>query len=118
GGPRTIRAVADDRTITFMNRTADKLAKASASQPLRGPVRHTRVRRKTTNKITEPGSIKPQGQDLPVRIVTDNWLRVRPCTCTRAGWGVAPASEQAVTEGLEALFVEVRGPTAASDHGA
>jgi ribonuclease HI len=59
------------------NKTADKLAKASAAGPLRAPIRHTRVRRKTTDKVTDAGSIEPHGQDLTVRIVTDDWLRVQ-----------------------------------------
>ncbi len=59
------------------NKVADKLAKASAAGPLRGPVRPTRVRRKTTDKMTDPGSIRADGQDLTIRVIDDEWLRVQ-----------------------------------------
>jgi ribonuclease HI len=56
------------------NRDVDKLAKASAKGPLRKPVSVSRVRRKLTTKSTELGSIKPEGQQLAIRIITDAWL--------------------------------------------
>ena len=57
------------------NKTADKLARASASGPLRPALTHMRVRRKRGQKVTERGSIRPEGQRLTVYIVTDVHLK-------------------------------------------
>lgn len=57
------------------NKAADKLAKASAKVPLGKPVKVSGVRRKRTANTTEAGSIRPEGQRLVLRVVTDSFLR-------------------------------------------
>jgi ribonuclease HI len=57
------------------NRAVDKAAKKSATGPLHGPLKVERVRRKLTDKKTEPGSIKCEGQRITLRVVSDCWLR-------------------------------------------
>lgn len=57
------------------NKRADQLAKASARGHLPAPLHVTRVGRKWTAKPTEIGSIKAEGQDIAIRVITDEWLR-------------------------------------------
>jgi ribonuclease HI len=52
------------------NKTADKLAKQSARQATRTLGRPVSVRRKTTSKSTQAGSVEMLGQRLTIRIVT------------------------------------------------
>ena len=59
------------------NKAADKLAKQSAKDALLDPVAISRVRRKTTTKMTVAGSIKPEGQRITIRIITDRWLKTQ-----------------------------------------
>jgi ribonuclease HI len=59
------------------NKTADKLAKASARGVLREPLAPKRVRRKVTDKPSVAGSIAPLGQRITIRVVVDRWLRVQ-----------------------------------------
>ena len=59
------------------NKAADKMAKASAKGPLGKPVRVSRVRRKQTTQSTDAGSIRPEGQRLLLRVVTDSLLPVQ-----------------------------------------
>ena len=59
------------------NKAADRMAKSSARGPLRAPVSPSRVRRKRTTKTTEAGSIRPEGQRIMLRVVTDRWLPVQ-----------------------------------------
>lgn len=57
------------------NKAADKAAKRSAKNPLNKPLSTVSVRRKKSAKKTEIGSVKMQGQQLIVRIVTAQFLR-------------------------------------------
>lgn len=57
------------------NRAVDKGAKRSATGPLHGPLKVEGVRRKLTDKKTEAGSIRCEGQRITLRVVTDRWLR-------------------------------------------
>jgi ribonuclease HI len=57
------------------NRVVDKLAKASAKGPLHRPLKVERPRRKLTDKKTEAGSIRCEGQRITLRVVTERWLR-------------------------------------------
>lgn len=57
------------------NRAVDKNAKKSATGPLQGPLKVEQVRRKLTDKKTEAGSIRCEGQRITLRVVTDTWLR-------------------------------------------
>ena len=57
------------------NRAADKLAKQSAKGHLLEPVSISRVRRKTTAKKTELGSIVPRAQRITIKVITDRWLK-------------------------------------------
>jgi ribonuclease HI len=59
------------------NKAVDTLAKGSAKGLLREPVSISRVRRKRTDQATEVGSIRPEGQRLTIRIITDRWLPVQ-----------------------------------------
>lgn len=52
------------------NKTADKLAKQSARRATRTLGRPVSVRRKTTSKSTQAGSVEMLGQRLTIRIVT------------------------------------------------
>jgi ribonuclease HI len=56
------------------NREVDKLARASANGPLRNPLKVERPRRKLTNRKTEAGSIRCEGQRITLRVVTERWL--------------------------------------------
>jgi ribonuclease HI len=56
------------------NKAVDKLAKGSAKGVLRPPVSIARVRRKRTDKSTELGSVKAEGQRISIRIITDELL--------------------------------------------
>jgi ribonuclease HI len=57
------------------NRDVDKLAKASAKGPLGAPLRVERPRRALTERKTEAGSIRCDGQRIRLRVVTEQWLR-------------------------------------------
>ncbi len=59
------------------NKVADKLAKTSARGVLQPAVRPKRVRRKQSDRQTDPGSIPSAGQRVTVRIITDEWLPVQ-----------------------------------------
>ena len=56
------------------NRAVDKGAKRSAKGPLQRPLKVERVRRKLSDKKTEPGSIRCEGQRITLRIVSERWL--------------------------------------------
>jgi ribonuclease HI len=56
------------------NKTADKLARASARGVLQPPVSISRVLRKQSTKLTELGSIKPEGQRLMLRVIGEQRL--------------------------------------------
>jgi ribonuclease HI len=58
------------------NKTADKLAKGSAKGTLAKPLRPVRVRRKKSDKKSLAGSIVPEGQDVTIHVITDEWLRL------------------------------------------
>lgn len=51
------------------NKTADKLAKQSARKPMRALHKPVVIRRKKTNRLTQPGSVEMLGQRLTIRIV-------------------------------------------------
>lgn len=57
------------------NRAVDKGAKNSAKGPVRDSLKVERVRRKLTDKKTEAGSIRCEGQRITLRVVSDRWLR-------------------------------------------
>jgi ribonuclease HI len=59
------------------NKAADKLAKQSAKGVLKDPLTVTRVRRKVSNRQTEAGSIKPEGQLLTIRVVTHQYMALQ-----------------------------------------
>lgn len=56
------------------NRAADKAARRSAKSPLNPPLSVVSVRRKTTSKKTEIGSVKMEGQQVIVQILTVEYL--------------------------------------------
>jgi len=57
------------------NKAADKLAKASAKQPLHGPNRHVNLRRRRTKNATKVGCVGMHGQRLTIRIVGSEYLQ-------------------------------------------
>jgi ribonuclease HI len=59
------------------NKTADKLAKDSATQRSGQRLSIVKVRRKTTDRSIEPGSVAMRGQRITVRIITDEFLRTQ-----------------------------------------
>lgn len=59
------------------NKAADKLARKSAKNPLHGPLTVVNVRRKTTAKSVEIGSVEMRRQRLAVRIITSEYLRTQ-----------------------------------------
>ncbi len=59
------------------NKEVDRLAKASAKGVLREPLGPERVRRKKSDKATELRSVRPEGQRIRVRIITDKWLSLQ-----------------------------------------
>lgn len=56
------------------NKAADKAAKRSAKNPLNRPLSTVAVRRKTTSKKTEVGSVKMEGQQMVVQVITVEYL--------------------------------------------
>lgn len=56
------------------NKAADKLAKRSAKNPLHGPLTVVNVRRKTTPKSVECGSVEMRRQRIRIRIITSEYL--------------------------------------------
>jgi ribonuclease HI len=62
------------------NKSADRLARASANVPLHAPITPREVRRKTSTKSTVAGSIRPEGQCLRIRVVGQRSLRVQNTT--------------------------------------
>lgn len=59
------------------NIAVDKLAKKSAKDSLNKPLTVVDVRRKTTPKSVELGSVKMRGQRILVRIITSEYLRTQ-----------------------------------------
>ncbi len=59
------------------NKTADRLAKESAKGTLRPPLTVSRVRRKRTEKLTERGSVKAEGQLITIRVIDEEWLNTQ-----------------------------------------
>jgi len=60
-----------------LNKTADRLAKASAKGVLRPALTQVSVRRKKTSNTVERGSVVLSGQRLTIRIITTEYLRVQ-----------------------------------------
>jgi RNase H len=79
------RASRDRRRVTInwvkghkknpYNKMADKAAKRSAQNPLNPPKSVVSVRRKLFDQKTVIGSVKMQGQQLIIRIITTEYLR-------------------------------------------
>jgi len=59
------------------NKAVDKLAKQSAKNAINKPLTVVSVRRKTTDKSVEVGSVKMQGQRILIRIITTEYLRTQ-----------------------------------------
>jgi ribonuclease HI len=59
------------------NKAADRLARASARMPLNKPFTHVSVRRKTTGKSVDIGSVGMNGQRVTIRIITSEYLTVQ-----------------------------------------
>jgi|GEM_PF-469342 len=59
------------------NKTADKLAKDSATQRSGKRLSIVKVRRKKTDRSVEPGSVAMRGQRTTIRIITDEFLRTQ-----------------------------------------
>jgi ribonuclease HI len=59
------------------NKTADKLAKASAKRPTRVLPGAPSVRRKKTDSVLELGTVPMLGQRLTIRIITAEYLRTQ-----------------------------------------
>lgn len=59
------------------NVLADKLAKASAKNPLSRSVFRSSVRRKTSSKYTQRGSVKMLGQTMTIRVIEVQWMPVQ-----------------------------------------
>ena len=59
------------------NMAADKLARQSALGAFKDPLTHVSVRRKTTDKSVDVGSIKMTGQRMTIRIITSEKLKVQ-----------------------------------------
>jgi ribonuclease HI len=57
------------------NKAADKAAKRSARNALNEPLSIVSVRRKKSSKKTEIGSVKMQGQQVTIRVITAQFLR-------------------------------------------
>lgn len=56
------------------NKRADRLARASAKIPLHKPLSYVSVRRKSTNKSVDIGSVDMNAQRLTIRIITSERL--------------------------------------------
>jgi ribonuclease HI len=56
------------------NKAADKAAKRSAHNPLNRPLSVVSARRKKSSKNTELGSVKMQGQQVTIRVITVQFL--------------------------------------------
>ncbi len=59
------------------NETVDKLAKSSRKGPTPNRISVSKVRKSKTNKKTEKGSIRGEGQRIRIRAVTTQWLPVQ-----------------------------------------
>lgn len=61
------------------NDAADKLAKASAKGGMSTKIRGSSVRRKTSKKFTQKGSVRITGQTMIIYIVQTDWMKVHKC---------------------------------------
>ncbi len=59
------------------NKTADRLARVSARMPFNKPLTHVSVRRKTTDKSVDIGSVEMNGQRVTIRIIISKPLKVQ-----------------------------------------
>jgi len=59
------------------NKAADKLARQSALEAFKAPLTHVSVRRKTTDRSVDVGSIEMKGQRITIRIITSEMLNVQ-----------------------------------------
>jgi len=59
------------------NKIVDGIAKRSAKNAINDPLSHVEVRRKSTKKKVELGSVKMEGQDIKVRIITSEFLNTQ-----------------------------------------
>lgn len=65
------------RKASAHNKTADKLAKQSATQQTGRHLSVVKVRRKKSEKSVELGSVRMRGQRATIRIITDEYLPVQ-----------------------------------------
>jgi hypothetical protein len=61
------------------NRAVDKMARTTAKAAVLPPLSRSNVRRKTTEKQVEIGSVVLRGQRLSIRIITDQYLELPKC---------------------------------------
>jgi ribonuclease HI len=61
------------------NRAVDRLARQSARTAVLPPISRVNVRKKTTSKSLDIGSVKPCGQRISIRIITDQYLELPRC---------------------------------------
>ncbi|MEO8360950.1 MAG: ribonuclease H [Vicinamibacteria bacterium] len=73
------------------NKSADKLAKASAKGTLAAPLVPTTVRKKKTSSSVDIGCVPMEGQTLRLRIITDRYLR-KPQAIFKYKYEVLPES--------------------------
>lgn len=59
------------------NKAVDKLAKQSAQMPLNAPLAQVSVRRKTSKKSVEIGSVEMTGQRMTIRVITGQPLPIQ-----------------------------------------
>jgi len=58
------------------NKVVDKLAKQSAKALLNSPLKHVKLRRKKSNKLTRVGSVEMKGQRISIRIINDEYSSI------------------------------------------
>ena len=61
------------------NYAADKLAKESAKGGMSTKIQGSSVRRKTSKKFTQKGSVRITGQTMIIYIVQTDWMKVHKC---------------------------------------
>ncbi len=62
---------------SLYNKTADRLAKASAAKRTAKRISVVNVRRKLSSKNVQIGSVKVSGQRLTIRIIQDQYLKIQ-----------------------------------------
>ena len=59
------------------NKAVDQIAKKSANRPRKKQINVRTVRRKTSSKKVQRGSVKAEGQRLSIRIINSLWMPVQ-----------------------------------------